>query len=192
MSSHPGAELLSSALWQRTDQPMFEACRLSDASGLYVLEGTVLTMLDDAPAELRYEVIASDAWLSLAARVRVQRGNQLKVVDMSRDGLGHWSINGTIHPEFDGLADLDLAFSPATNTLPIRRLGLAVGASADVTALWLRFPDLDVRLLEQRYTRTGEFSYRYESRGSEFVAELEVDRHGLIEHYDQYWLRVGS
>ena len=86
--------------------------------------------------------------------------------------------------------DLDLAFTPATNILPLRRLGLAVGESREVTAAWLRFPDLSVEPLPQRYTRLDERRVRYESRGGAFTAELEVDELGLVVRYPPLWERV--
>jgi hypothetical protein len=89
-----------------------------------------------------------------------------------------------------GCLDVDLAFTPATNILPLRRLGLAVGESREVTAAWIRFPDLSVEPLPQRYTRLDERRVRYESRGGAFTAELEVDELGLVVRYPPLWERV--
>lgn len=181
---------MGSALWRRTDLAMFETCRLSNTSGLHLFEGTVLTLIEDEPAEIRYEVIASARFESHAARVRVQRGHDQRTIELSRDGENHWAINGTVHPEFDGLLDLDLGFSPATNTLAIRRLNLGIGESAELTAVWLRFPALDTRLLPQQYTRLTQSEYRYESADGQFSADLLIDDAGLVINYDKYWLRV--
>jgi hypothetical protein len=82
---------------------------------------------------------------------------------------------------------VDLGFTPSTNTLPIRRLTLAVGASAPVRAAWLRFPELTLESLEQVYLRTAERTYRYESAGGQFVAVLEVGAAGLVSRYGDYW-----
>jgi hypothetical protein len=89
-----------------------------------------------------------------------------------------------------GCLDLDLAFSPSTNILPLRRLGLAAGESGEATAAWVRFPDLSVEPLPQRYTRLDERRVRYESRGGAFTAELEVDDLGLVVRYPPFWERV--
>jgi hypothetical protein len=89
-----------------------------------------------------------------------------------------------------GCLDVDLAFTPATNILPLRRLELAVGESREVTAAWVRFPDLSVEPLAQRYTRLDERRVRYESRGGAFTAELEVDELGLVVRYPPLWERV--
>lgn len=90
-------------------------------------------------------------------------------------------------PDLAGCIDIDLSITPATNTLPIRRLGLAVGASAEVTAAWVRFPALIVAPLRQRYTRLAPDRYRYESLESGFTTELTVDDQGLIAHYPGGW-----
>jgi hypothetical protein len=85
---------------------------------------------------------------------------------------------------------VDLAVTPSTNTLPIRRLDLAVGEGRDVVAAWVRFPGLTIEPLPQRYVRIAEHQYRYESRGGEFTAELEVDTLGVVVRYGSFWERV--
>ncbi len=92
-----------------------------------------------------------------------------------------------------GALDVDLGVTPSTNTSAIRRLGLAVGASAELTAVWVRFPDLVVQPLLQRCTRLGERTYLYESLRDGVVvfhARLEVDRTGLVERYEGLFERV--
>ena len=63
--------------------------------------------------------------------------------DLEADGGGHWRV--TAVPELEGALDVDLSASPFTNTLPIRRLGLAIGRSAEIVAAYIAFPELDVR-----------------------------------------------
>lgn len=91
-----------------------------------------------------------------------------------------------------GLVDVDLGFTPATNTLSLRRLAPAIGSSVDVTALWVRFPELTIEPLPQRYTRLSETRYRYESASGAFVAELEVDDLGLVVVYEGGWRRIAA
>jgi hypothetical protein len=91
-----------------------------------------------------------------------------------------------------GLTDVDLGITPATNTLPIRRLDPAIGESVAVTAAWVRFPELTVESLPQTYTRLAERRYRYESAGGAFVAAIEVDDLGLVIAYEGGWRRVAA
>ena len=86
-----------------------------------------------------------------------------------------------------GCLDVDFAFSPSTNLLPIRRLNLAVGQEADVKAAWLRFPGFTLEPLEQRYRRTGETTYRYLSQGGSFVRDLQVSQAGFVLNYPGFW-----
>ena len=87
-----------------------------------------------------------------------------------------------------GCTDVDLGLSPSTNTLPIRRLNLAIGASHTIQAAWVVFPELSVQKAAQTYTRVDEFTYRYSS--GTFEAELGVDDDGLVTSYAA-WHRTG-
>ena len=92
-------------------------------------------------------------------------------------------MNGAVVPAVEGAIDFDLNFSPSTNLLPIRRLTLAVGQEGVVRAVWLRFPGFELEPLEQVYRRLSESTYRYESAGGRFVAELSVDALGFVARY---------
>ena len=81
--------------------------------------------------------------------------------------------------------------TPATNTLPIRRLALPVGKTEAVTAAWVKFPDLEIQPLAQRYTRLGENRYRYES-DTGFSVEIELDEMGLVTLYPGGWERLAN
>jgi hypothetical protein len=80
-----------------------------------------------------------------------------------------------------GALDVDIFPSPFTNTLPIRRAGLAPGESATITAAWVAIPELTVTPAEQRYTRLAEDRYRFET--GDFTTEFTVDEHGLVLDY---------
>ncbi|PSR22196.1 MAG: hypothetical protein C7B45_07425 [Sulfobacillus acidophilus] len=90
------------------------------------------------------------------------------------------------HP-FQACLDVGIGVTPSTNTLPIRRLDLDVGESQDCWATWVRFPDLTLHALAQRYTRLSSDVYRYESLQSGFQATLRVDDHGIIQQYTGLW-----
>jgi hypothetical protein len=111
---------------------------------------------------------------------------------MRRDDSGDWWRDGERMPDLEGLVDIDLAISPSTNTLPIRRLTLDVGGEASTDAVWVQFPSLSLGQLAQRYTRTADRRYRYESDGGSFVADLDVDAQGLVVRYGDVWERVAA
>jgi hypothetical protein len=100
-----------------------------------------------------------------------------------------WDASGELQP-LRGCVDVDLGVSPSTNTLPIRRLGLEVGAAAEIGAAWVRFPELDVTRLDQRYTRLDARRYRYQSLPDGRAYAIEVDDRGLVRRYEDGWERV--
>jgi hypothetical protein len=104
---------------------------------------------------------------------------------------GHWfdATNRQL-PHLSGVVDVDLSITPLTNTLPIRRLKLDVGESAEIATAYVAFPELQVSLDAQRYTRVAIDRYRYESLDSDFVREMHVDRHGLVITYPGLYQRI--
>ena len=101
-------------------------------------------------------------------------------------------VNAKAVPELAGCLDVDLAATPFTNTLAIRRLRLEVGQSAMARAVWVGAPQLELEVLEQTYTRTGVDRYRYEVPASGFSAELTVDDEGLVVDYEGLARRVAT
>lgn len=92
-------------------------------------------------------------------------------------------MDGELRPDLDGAREVDISVSPLSNTLPIRRLNLAVGESADIITAYLTLPDLTVTFDPQRYTRLSEREYLYESRDSDFRRTITVDDTGLVIDY---------
>jgi len=144
-------------------------------------------------ARLDYALVGDARWHTASGRVVGWVGRDTVDIELTVDAAGQWRLNGTVCPAVAGCIDLDLNFSPSTNLLPIRRLELAVGQEAPVRAAWLRFPGLTLEPLEQRYRRLDVQTYRYESAGGRFVADLQVDSAGFVIDYPGAWtVEVGA
>ena len=89
-----------------------------------------------------------------------------------------------------GLPDLDFGFTPATNTLAIRRLALAVGDDAAVTAAWLDPTDWALKPLRQTYRRTGPQTYAYASPDTGYQTTLTCNDFGVVTDYPGLWQAV--
>jgi hypothetical protein len=141
-------------------------------------------------------VITCDSeWRTRRCRIRGYIGAAPVRLNLARDPAGEWTVDGARAATLSGCHDVDLGFSPATNLLPIRRLGLSVGASAPVRAAWVRFPEITTEVLEQVYTRVAPERYLYESAGGVFRRELTVDALGFVLLYPDFWraeARAGS
>jgi len=151
------------------------------------LVGTALFAHDEQPCRLDYLVVCDADWQTLSGKVSGWIGTETIEIDLSVDSAHRWRLNGKECPEVAGCIDLDLNFSPSTNLLPIRRLNLAVGQEAAVRAAWLRFPGFTLEPLEQLYRRVDATTYRYESAGGRFVANLQVNAEGFVTYYPKFW-----
>jgi hypothetical protein len=148
----------SSILWRRMDVPGHEAARLVFRDGRWHLLGTAVFAHEGRGCRLDYRIACDERWRTVSEC-----------------------------PQVAGCTDVDLNFSPSTNLLPIRRLGLAVGEDGPAAAAWLRFPSLQLERLDQTYRRLGERAYRYESADGAFQRDIDVDGAGLVTRYPDFW-----
>ena len=90
-------------------------------------------------------------------------------------------------PAVSGCIDFDLAFTPATNIISIRRLALEVGQRADVTAAWFDFRTNTLSPLRQSYRRIAAGEYAYACPDIHFMSTLRVDTAGFVRDYPPLW-----
>ena len=112
-------------LWSRLDLPGHEYAEVRGES----LAGVALFTHEGQACRLDYEVLCDASWNTTRATVRGAVGQRRIEVVVRAEG-GRWSLNGQPVPAVDGCIDVDLNFSPSTNLLPIRRLGLAIDQEA--------------------------------------------------------------
>jgi len=134
--------------------------------------GTFIRVFRNAPIRVDYTVRWDDAWRTTHASVRCA-GRSIAL-----DALP------------DGCIDVDVMAATFTNTLPIRRLGLAIGQSHEIRAAFIVVPSLEVQPARHRYTRLAPNEYRYEGVETGFTAVLTVDDAGVVIDYPALSRRV--
>jgi hypothetical protein len=175
-------------IWKRKDVEGFESTRIRTLEGgERETSGVAVFAYEGVACRLDYELHCSREWVTRTALVTGWIGDREIHVDIERSPQGDWSMDGTLVPQVASCTDIDLNFSPSTNLLPIRRLELEIGASAQVRAAWLQFPHMVLLPLEQTYTRLGLNTFHYEA--GTFKADLTVDDDGLVLDYAD-WSRV--
>jgi uncharacterized protein len=187
-------------LWTRTDTAGAEQASFDDRRGL-VARG-VQVAVDPVPYACRYELYTDESWATVRCEVSAEGAGWLRSVKMER-ATGRWRVvtaeQGDLDAALRGASgrrasapppgiedpdlladalDVDLAGSPLTNTLPLRRLGFA---DATITAAWVLLPSLAVVPAEQAYKKLGPGRVRYTS--GTFTADLEVDDDGYVVRY---------
>jgi uncharacterized protein len=172
----------------------FEVLFLRRQGDGHRLDGHSTGVEDGEAWGIRYAFEVDDRWATRSAHIVGRSASGAHEVRLEGDGRGGWSVDGAPAPHLAGCLDVDLEASAFTNSLPVHRLGLAVGRRADAPAAWVRALDLGVQRLEQRYARVaddaGRRRYDYAAPGLEYTARLVYDEHGLIVDYPGLAVRV--
>ncbi len=152
------------------------------SAGGHALRGKIVANLEGAGIEASYIVEADHAWRT--RRVRVEIANLGRVLEITANGIGRWSdAGGTWIPALDGCIDVDISLTPATNTLPIRRLNPPTGEGVDIKVAYIVAPELSLRAGPQRYTRIGDGLWRFNGLDIDFTADISVDAEGFVIDY---------
>lgn len=168
--------------WQGTASPSIERLELdTDGAGI-----TATSTVESAAQTFTYRMELDAGWSFRTLDLRTREGAAVSLV---RAADGAWRVGGEQRADLHAARDIDLSFSPFTNTLPIRRLELSPGESADIVAAYVG-EDLTVSTDPQRYTRLSEDRYLYESRDSDFRREIAVDAAGIVLDYPGLFRRI--
>jgi hypothetical protein len=155
------------------------------------IDGAAAFRHEGTPALLAYRVACDSRWTPLRGSVTGWLGGSSVEWHVERSADGVWSLNGRVVSGLDDCVDLDLGFTPATNTCVLRRLSLAIGQTAVAPAAWL---DISTGTLErqvQHYERRTESQYWYESPRFEYAATLEVSPAGFVLLYPRLFEAEG-
>ena len=172
---------MGTILWQDVETGALDRCTMEARPDGLRLSGIVLTPEHGTPLDVRYLVEAAPDGLTRRVELELDGGATRRV--LLADGAGHWRWEGGPElPQVDGAIDVDLTVTPATNTLPIRRMAqLETGQAADFRMAWVQFPGLEVLPSAQRYQRLAPDRWHFST--DDFHAELLVDPDGLVLDY---------
>ena len=106
------------------------------------------------------------------------------------DALGAWTLDDRPWPELEGCQDVDISATPLTNTLVVRRAGLAVGEERTVDVAWVDVPSLAVARVAQTYRRESEDRWTYADPLYGSFA-FTLDPLGVVREYQGLFARVG-
>jgi hypothetical protein len=188
--AEPVSGVRRSILWRRIDVPGHDAASLTEWHGGADLRGMAVFQDESGPVALHYTVRCDAEWQTTEATVDGWSGDRAIELRFHRSHTGDWTLNGVTRPSVAGCIDLDLNFTPATNLLPLRRLNLPVGQTAEVRSSWLQWPETVLTPLTQLYTRRSMLEYDYSADlpgGDKFAGVLRVDPSGWVLDYAGLW-----
>jgi hypothetical protein len=142
---------------------------------------------DGKICSIGYDVFHDEKWVFTSAKLSGWAGQTKLQAEIHRNQQGKWLENGKTKPNLDGFLDIDLGFTPATNTSAIRRLHLDDGQSEHIVAAWLDTKDWTLKPLEQEYAKLSQTKFKYRSVVSGYSTILRVDHNGLVTDYPEIW-----
>ena len=180
-------------MWSAWDNPGLGHLRLERHDDDIVADGMVIGVTEGCPFRVTYEVRCDVGWRVRAVRVGVPGFEP--DVDLLSDGEGNWTTpDGGAVSELDGCLGVDISVTPFTNTLPIRRLGLAPTESAQISVAYIQGTRLQAWPEPQRYTCIKKDNqgglYSFLSLDGGFTAALPVDADGLVLDYPGLFRRT--
>jgi uncharacterized protein len=174
-------------VWLRDGAPGAELCTVLIENETLVAAGTQLGS-DPVAYRMDYRIVTGPGFevRSVEARVGGEAGE--RSLRMERAPDGSWRVDGAqpgVAHELEGAEEVDLAFSPLTATVAIRRLGLfqRPGEQRTVRAAWVGVPGLYVTQAEDRYAVVDAATglVRYDS--GPVSTDLLVDAQGFVARF---------
>ena len=176
------------AAWRHRDaRDGFEVVFLRSGPAGHELEGATSAVELGEAWTVRYRIVVDLDWVTRSAHVVSRSARGRAELRLEPDGAGGWLVDGIAASGLRGCVDVDLESSSFTNAVPVHRLGLQVGQSADAPAVYVRAVDLTVERLEQRYARVEDDGplrrYDYSAPRFDYAGQLVYDADGLLLDY---------
>lgn len=172
------------ASWRHQDSRTgLEVAFFQGQEGGLRISGATTAVEDGESWFVEYSIAVDAAWRTRRAEISGRSAAGTRHTVLESDGDGRWRVDGVPDPRLDGCFDVDLESSSMTNTLPVHRLGLALGAKAEAPAAYVRAGDLTVERLEQTYERVGDHDFAYTAPVFDFSCVLSYDEHLLVVDY---------
>jgi uncharacterized protein len=179
-----------SICWRRIDMIGLELLTLRTAPDGLSVESSVICA-EAGGFTLEHVWRLTPDWRAQSLRVERRDASGRRMLTLERAG-GGWRVDGKARPDLDGADDPDLSVTPFCNTLVIRRIPAADGASLTVATVYVNGDDLTVTRSRQRYDYKSPRLFRYIDLGvaAGFEANLRVDDDGLVQSYEHLFERV--
>jgi uncharacterized protein len=179
--------------WRRTDEDAGHSlARVEPRAGGWLFHGTEVLAGPETLLACSFRVEVDDAWATRRVEVSSVSAEGERRLLLTADDDRRWERDGERAPELDGCVDVDVAATPLTNTLPIRRLAaLAAGQEVTTPVAWVDVPALGVTRVDQTYRRLGPAAWRY-ADDAHGAFELTVDDDGLVVEYTGMATRVAG
>lgn len=180
--------------WQAEDGHGLEGVRMIPGHGGFRALGRMVRVEPDGGFTSSYRLVVGDDGALSRLSVTSATAERERHLTINRTDDGVWLLDtgagsGAVRDDCAGAVDVDVAYSPMFNAIPIRRLGLHRQAGEHTLPMvFVSLPDLEVRVVEQTYRTVSELDERTGHaeigfRWGDFSADLVVDAEGVVTTY---------
>ena len=194
-------------LWRGVEEWLAEAASIDLQDGGLSASG-IQFGAHPIPYRLDYRLDATDGYVTRELELTSTGEGWRRRLLLRHDGSGGWSADvegdgdppggawdGEL-PDLSDALDIDIGFSPLTNSMPVLRHRLQREGARDFVMAWVSVPDLRVTASKQRYEHVraddDAATVRFLDLDDAFTAELELDHDGLLVFYPALSRRVAS
>jgi hypothetical protein len=180
--------------WQAEDGHGLEGVRMIPGHGGFRALGRMVRVAPNGGFTSSYRLVVGEDGRLSRLSVTSATAERERHLTINRTDDGVWLLDtgsgtGAVRDDCAGAVDVDLAFSPMFNTIPIRRLGLhREAAEHTLPMVFVSLPELEVRVVDQTYRTvsvldagTGQAGIGFQS--GDFTADLVVDADGVVATY---------
>ncbi len=179
-------------LWTGREYYLLENCLVSSSAAGAEIRSTIVGQYGEKLYHVDYVIRTNAHWETVFFDIHSRHSDHEQHLRFESDGRGNWTHQGKKMNEFAGCIDIDLPLTPFTNTLPIRRLQLAIGETAQIQVLYIDLLENKLSAVRQQYTRLSATEYHYENVPNDFEADIVVDKHGLVVNYPALFVRTAA
>jgi uncharacterized protein len=180
--------------WQAEDGHGLEGVRVLPGHGGLRALGRMVRVEPGGDFTASYRLVVGEDGRLARLSVTSATAARERHLTINRTDDGVWLLDtgsgtGAVRDDCAGAVDVDLAYSPMFNTIPIRRLRLHREAGEHTLPMvFVALPELEVRVVEQTYrtvsvldegTGHAEIGFRW----GDFTADLVVDADGVVASY---------
>lgn len=182
-------------IWRRIGLQGLEHLTLQEAEGGYRADSVLSVEADLGGVTCEYHFDLDNRWRTKSFTLNQNQSGENRSLRIDRVGNHKWQVDGADRSDLTGCLDIDLTISPFTNTLAIHQLSLAPNERKEMTAVYVKIPQMEVIPASQAYQRLDPADpprrFLYSGLDTGFIQEITVDEHGLVETYPRFAERIG-
>jgi uncharacterized protein len=176
-------------VWTGLEYHSMENCLIRGGMKGTTIDSTIIGLYEGKIYKADYTIKVNEKWETQELSIRSRHSDHEQDILLTKNSEGDWMMNDEKMYAFTGCFDVDIAITPFTNTLPIKRLALNNDEEQTISVIYFDLLNWEVKPVKQLYRRISENLYHYENTPNSFEADIKVDKDGFVIEYPKLFNR---